>query len=146
MFLEPTPGKYVGHMMNHIFVETNRAKLGNMRNCFGQAAKASSEFPKSFMSTAHHAMFYGSRVKHCRNQKHHEDLVKPSLLCWTEQITQPVNRTSSQNGCGSKNQYQNGTLVSGNMGTKTCGLPLLFNFEPHPNVCSLQLVSVPRSS
>ena len=26
---------------------------------------------------------------------------------------------------------QNG-LASGNMGTKTCGLPQLFNFEPHP--------------
>ena len=23
-------------------------------------------------------------------------------------------------------------LVSGSMETKTCGLPLLFNFEPHP--------------
>ena len=33
-------------------------------------------------------------------------------------------------GCGSKNRYQNGTLVSGNMDSKTRGLPLLFGFEP----------------
>ena len=37
------------------------------------------------------------------------------------------------NGCGSKNRYQNGTLVSGNL-AKTCGLPpRSFNLEPHPN-------------
>ena len=37
-------------------------------------------------------------------------------------------------GCGSKNQGTPKwvTLESANMGTKTCGLPLLFNFEPHP--------------
>ena len=27
-----------------------------------------------------------------------------------------------RNGCGSKNRYHNGTLASGNMGTKTCGM------------------------
>ena len=32
---------------------------------------------------------------------------------------------------GQKNWYQNGPLVSGKMGTNTCGLPLrLVNFEP----------------
>ena len=33
-------------------------------------------------------------------------------------------------------------LVSGNMGTKTCGLPLLANFEPHPYVRDAQCMSV----
>ena len=35
-------------------------------------------------------------------------------------------------GCGSKNRYQNGTLVSGNMG-QNLRKPLLFEFEPHPS-------------
>ena len=38
-------------------------------------------------------------------------------------------------GCGSKNQIipKWVALESGNMETKTCGLSLLFNFEPHPS-------------
>ena len=36
--------------------------------------------------------------------------------------------------------------VSGNMGTKTCGVPLRsFNFEPHPNVCAQLLGKALRS-
>ena len=40
----------------------------------------------------------------------------------------------SPNGCGSKTGIPKWVpLVSGNMVATTCGLPLLVNFEPHPN-------------
>ena len=45
--------------------------------------------------------------------------------CWA--LKQP-------GGCGSKTGIPKWTLVSGNMETKTCGLPLLVNFEFHTQV------------
>ena len=59
-----------------------------------------------------------------------------SLVCTRLQIPWPqqqiIRHTS---GCGSKNRNSKmaQALVSGNMGTKHCGLPLRsFIFEPHP--------------
>ena len=54
-----------------------------------------------------------------------------------------LNNKTDPNGCGSRSRYQNVSLVSGKMGTKTCGLPVQsFNFEPHSNGKNKKLLSL----